>query len=462
MSSATSRRECLKMLAAGAGWAATASAVQAQESKPIKATPAEIAKDPNLQEPPDHERRMQWWRQAKFGMFIHWGLYSIIGHGEWVMAIEDIPVEEYQQLAGQFNPRPHAAREWARLARGAGMKYMVMTTKHHDGFCLFNSDFTDYCAPKQAARRDLVAEYVEAVRGEGLRVGMYFSLMDWHSEDWSKCRDNADARRRFVDRVHGELRQLMTNYGKIDELWYDGAFPLDAEGWRSREMNEMVFQLQPDIVINNRSWMAGDFSTPEQSIEASKRDWESCMTLNDHWGYGSADNNWKSPRTLISNLAHCSMNGGNYLLNVGPRGDGSVPEQTVSILREVGGWVSRNSDSIHGVTSAKITQADGVFFSRKDNTIYFYVQNWLANSFTIGGIHEKPKSARYLASGKEVKCELNGTRLVFSELPEKAPDDVITVIAVEFESPPEQDSMGTRIVVPFIKLIHDEVAKGWG
>lgn len=462
MDNATSRRDCLKLLAAGAGWATTVAALSAQEPSTAKANSGTTVKDPNLQEPPDHERRMQWWREAKFGMFIHFGLYSILGRGEWVMAIEDIPVEEYQQLAKQFNPRPHAAREWARLARDAGMKYMVMTTKHHDGFCLFNSNFTDYCAPKQAAGRDLVAEYVDAVRGEGLRVGMYFSLMDWHSEDWRKCKTDADARRKFVDRVHGELRQLMSNYGKIDQLWYDGAFPLDAEGWRSKEMNEMVFQLQPDIVINNRSWMAGDFSTPEQSIEASKRDWESCMTLNDHWGYGAADNNWKPPKTLVSNLAHCSMNGGNYLLNIGPKGDGSVPEQTVDILHAVGGWVSRNGDAIHGVTSAKISQADGVFFSRKDNTIYFYVQNWQGNSFTIGGIHEKPKSAKYLASGKAVKCELNGTRLVFSDLPEKSPDDVVTVITAEFETAPVQDSMGTRIVVPFIQLIHDEVAKGWG
>jgi len=215
-------------------------------------------------------------------------------------------------------------------------------------------------------------------------------------------------------------------------------------------------------VINNRSWMAGDFSTPEQSIEASKRDWESCMTLNDHWGYGSADNNWKPAKTLVSNLAHCAMNGGNYLLNIGPMGDGSVPEPTVNILREVGGWVSRNGDVLHGVTTAKIIQADGVFFSRRDNTLYFYVQNWLPNSFTIGGIHEKPKSARWVASGKEVKCTLNGTRLVFSDLGEKSPDEVIAVIAVDFDKAPEQDSMGTRIVVPFIQLIHDEVAKGWG
>ena len=456
-----SRRDCLKMLAESAGLATAAAVAPAQEAKAVKADPAPTAKNPDLLEPPDHERRMKWFREAKFGMFIHWGLYSILGHGEWAMVIEDIPLGEYELLARQFNPKPHAAREWARLAREAGMKYMVMTTKHHDGFCLFDSKMTDYSAPKQAARRDLVAEYVEAVRAEGLRVGLYFSLMDWHDADWRKCKTDADARKRFVDRVHAELRQLMTNYGKIDELWYDGAFPLDADGWRSREMNKMVFELQPDIVINNRSWMVGDFSTPEQSIEAAKRDWESCMTLNDHWGYGAADDNWKSPKTLVSNLAHCAMNGGNYLLNIGPKADGSVPEASVRILHSVGGWVQRNSDAIHGVTSAKISVADGVVFSRKDNIIYFYVQNWPGASFTIGGIHQKPKSAKYLASGQDVKFELIGTRLVFSELPEKSPDEVVTVIMAEFESAPVQDSMATRILEPFVALIHDEVAKGW-
>lgn len=461
MSYATSRRACLKMLAAGAGWAATAGA-SAQEAKPAKPDSGAAADNPDLQRPPDHERRMGWFREAKFGMFIHWGLYSVLGRGEWVMAIEDIPVEEYEQLAKQFNPRPHVAREWAKLARESGMKYMVMTTKHHDGFCLFNSNFTDYCAPKQGAGRDLVAEYVEAVRAEGLRVGMYFSLMDWHSADWRKCKTDADARKRFVDRVHAELRQLMTNYGKMDELWYDGAFPLDAEGWRSKEMNEMVFQLQPDIVINNRSWMAGDFSTPEQSINAAKGDWESCMTLNDHWGYGAADDNWKTPKTLASNLAHCSMGGGNYLLNIGPKADGSVPEESVRILHSVGGWVNRNQAALHGVENAKISIADGLFFSRKVNTIYFYILNWPGTNFTIGGIHQKPMSAKYVASGKDVPFELNGTRLVFSGLPMTSPDEVITVIAAEFESAPVQDSMATRVVEPFIQLIHDEVAKGWG
>jgi len=456
----TSRRDCLKMLAAGAGWAASVTALGAQDSKPAKTDAKPI--NPDFERPPDHERRMQWWREAKFGMFIHWGLYSVLGHGEWAMVIEDIPVEEYQELAKKFNPPLNASRAWAKLAREAGMKYMVMTTKHHDGFCLFDSHRTDYNAAKQAAGRDLVTEYVNAVRAEGLRVGFYFSLMDWHDPDWWKCKTDADARKRFVDRVHAEVRQLMTNYGKIDEFWYDGAFPLDAEGWGSRELNAMIFQLQPDIVINNRSWMAGDFSTPEQSINAAKGDWESCMTLNDHWGYGAADNNWKPAKTLVHNLSQCASTGGNYLLNIGPRGDGSVPEPSVQILHAVGAWVAANGAAIHGVQKADVSISDGFYFSRKGSTLLLYLMDWPVGPLTVGGIHETPKAARYLASGKDLKFEMRGTRLVFPDLPATSPDPTMTVLAVDFETPPVQDSAATRILKPFIQLISDEVAKGWG
>jgi alpha-L-fucosidase len=460
MGQAISRRDCLQMLALSAGWAATPASTSAQETKPGN----QDERPPNslYERPAGHERRMAWWREAKFGMFIHFGLYSVLGRGEWVMVIEDIPIPEYEQLAKQFNPHPNGAREWARLAKQAGMKYMVMTTKHHDGFCLFDSHFTDYNAAKQAAGRDLVREYVDAVRAEGLRVGFYFSLMDWHSPDWAACKTDAAAARRFVDRVHAEMRQLMTEYGKIDELWYDGAYPFDAEGWRSPELNAMVFELQPDIVINNRSWMAGDFSTPEQSINAAKGDWESCMTLNDHWGYGAADDNWKSPRTLISNLVQCCENGGNYLLNIGPKGDGSVPEPSVRILEAVGKWIEKNGESLHGVGKSEITIAEGALFSKKGNTIYIYLMDWPGSSYTIGGISKLPKSAKYLATGKEVKTEVHGTRLVFSGLSEKSPDAPITVIVAEFDTAPVQDSMAVRIVKPFTKLIQDEVKMGWG
>jgi len=277
------RRDYLTTLVGATAGAAVAAStnlitVGAQEAKPD-------AGAPTTSTVADRTRRMQWWHAARFGMFIHWGLYSVLGRHEWVMENEGIPVSEYEKLAPQFKPKPNAARDWARLAKRAGMKYMVMTTKHHEGFCNFASNLTNYCAPKQGPGRDLVKEYVDAARGEGLRVGFYYSLMDWHHPDGAMCKTDDAARRRFVDYIHGQVKELMTNYGKIDILWYDVAWPLDAKGWESVEMNTMVRKLQPDIIINNRSKIPEDFDTPEQRIEASaNRPWESCMTLNDSWG----------------------------------------------------------------------------------------------------------------------------------------------------------------------------------
>jgi alpha-L-fucosidase len=231
-------------------------------------------------------RRMQWWREAKFGMFVHWGLYSVLGRHEWAMENEGIPVSEYELLAKRFQPVPNVARAWARLAREAGMRYMVMTTKHHEGFCQFDTQLTNYCAPKQGPGRDVVKEYVQAARAEGLRVGFYYSLMDWHHPDGARCATDEAARNRFVSYIHGQVRELLTNYGKVDILWYDVAWPLDAAGWESERMNQMVFELQPDIIVNNRNLLPGDFSTPEQEIaaESGGRAWGSCMTMNDSWG----------------------------------------------------------------------------------------------------------------------------------------------------------------------------------
>src|SRR5437879_9205526 len=211
----------------------------------------------------DRECRMQWWDGAKFGMFIHWGVYSTLERHEWVMENEGIPVSEYERLAPRFKPVPNAAGAWARLAKSAGMKYMVMTTKHHEGFCNFDTKLTDYCAPRQGPGRDLVREYVDAARAEGLRVGFYYSLMDWHHPDGARCATDEAARKRFVAYTHGLIRELLTNYGKIDVLWYDVDWPLTPEQWESQKMNDMVFQLQPDIIVNNRNGLPGDFSTPE-------------------------------------------------------------------------------------------------------------------------------------------------------------------------------------------------------
>lgn len=388
----------------------------------------------------ERERRLKWFREARFGMFIHWGLYSQLGRHEWVMNRERIPIEEYEKLASTWKPKPNAARDWARLAKQAGMRYMVMTTKHHEGFCLFDSKLTDYNAAKCGPGRDLVAEFVEAARAEGLRVGFYYSLMDWHHPDGARCKKDEAARRRFVDYIHGQVRELCTNYGKIDVMWYDVAWPLDAEEWESAKMNSMVRQLQPDIVINNRSKLPEDFDTPEQHITPSKGDraWESCMTFNDSWGYTPIDKNYKSAWHVVSMLRQVAAGGGNLLLNIGPRPDGSVPEICERELLKVGEWLRKYGPAVYEATDPMeqewmITGA----FTRKGDTLYFHCNRWPGMELAIGGLVCKVLKARFM-NGPEIEFTQARDRLVLRGLPEEPPDPLATVIELEVEGPPRQ------------------------
>src|SRR5215469_6394066 len=441
--SKVSRRNML--LGTGASLASLAVSGSAQApAKP--ATPPAGERDPYPVAPtPDQIRRMQWWHAAKFGMFIHFGAYSQYGRHEWAMETQAIPLVEYKEFAKEFKPKPGFARAWAKLAKAAGMKYMVMTTKHHEGFCNWDTKLTDYCATKQGPGRDLVRKYVEAVRAEGLRVGFYYSLMDWHHPDGARCATDEAARRRFVDYTHGLIRELMTNYGKIDILWYDVAWPLDAEGWESERMNKMVFELQPDIIVNNRNGLDGDFATPEQRIEAAKSgSWETCMTLNDSWGYQRSDDNWKSSRTIIRNLITCMRDEGNYLLNIGPRPDGSIPEESVRVLTEVGQWLSKNGESIYPTETCQVRRNNYASFTRKGNTLYMHVHYWPGEVVALSGLQTSVKSARLLAGGKKVEFEQDPYRVRFVGLPADAPDHPVTTLAIECESEPTQDSIFVR------------------
>jgi alpha-L-fucosidase len=393
-----------------------------------------------------HEQRIGWWREARFGMFLHFGLYSVPSRGEWLLAVEDIPVAEYERFADSFHPAPGSTREWARAARGAGMKYMVLTTKHHEGFCLFDSKLTDYCATKMGPRRDIIAEYVESARAEGLKVGFYFSLMDWHHPDWMRCMEDEAARRRFVDFVHGQVRELMTNYGKVDILWYDMEFPLDAKGFELDRLNRMVLELQPAIVVNNRGGMVGDFTCMEQNTSPAKGDWESCMTLNDDWGYAHADNNWKSVRTVVSNLVKCSMYGGNYLLDVGPMPDGRLPDECLKRLHEVGEWMNHYGESIYGTRRSTVLYGSFGQFTQRGNTVYAHVDFWIGTEMVISGVKARLKTARFLDSGKPVHFEQNGNRILLKGLPAEPPHSPGPVIALEFDEGPVQDTQATRII----------------
>ncbi|MGQ9524298.1 MAG: alpha-L-fucosidase [Armatimonadota bacterium] len=388
----------------------------------------------------ERERRLKWFREARFGMFIHWGLYSQLGRHEWVMNRERIPIDEYEKLADTWKPKPHAARDWAKLAKAAGMRYMVMTTKHHEGFCLFDSKLTDYNAAKRGPGRDLVAEYVEAARAEGLRIGFYYSLMDWHHPDGARCKKDEAARRRFVDYIHGQVRELCTNYGKIDIMWYDVNWPLSVEEWEAAKMNAMVRQLQPDIIINNRSGLPEDFGTPEQHItpETGGRAWEACMTFNESWGYTPIDTRYKDAWTVVSMLRQVAAGGGNLLLNIGPAPDGSVPEPCEKTLLQVGAWLKMYGPSVYEATDPmqqewQITGA----FTRKGNTLYFHCNRWPGSELAIGGLVCKVKEVR-LMGGPAVEFSQVRDRLTIRGLPPQAPNSICTVLEMKFEGEPRQ------------------------
>lgn len=392
------------------------------------------------------QERMKWWHDARFGMFIHWGLYSQLARHEWAMNRERIPIKDYEKLAGTWHPKPNAARKWAWFAKTAGMKYMVMTTKHHEGFCLWDTKQHDYNAFKQRLGRDLVREYVDACREFGLKIGFYYSLMDWHHPDGALCAKNKGARRRFLDFTQGCVRELMTNYGNIDILWYNMAWPLDtAEKWESYKMNQMARDLQPHIIINNRAYIDEDFGTPEEHIKAEKkgRAWEACMTFNGAWGYQQAPaEDWLSSRKVLDMLRTCTAGEGNLLLNIGPKPDGSVPEEAKQRLFTVGKWLSKYGEAVYGKVDA-VENMEWMltgWWTRKLNTMYYWCTRWPGTELAIGGLKSRLKKASFLDTGKKISFIQTKKRLVLCGLPEKCPDKTaqIAVIRLEFASKPRQ------------------------
>lgn len=404
-------------------------------------------------------QRMQWWHEARFGMFVHWGLYAQLGRHEWVMNRERIPVPEYEKLADSWQPvKERPAREWARLAKQAGMKYMVMTTKHHEGFCLWDTKLSDYCAAKHGPKRDLVAEYVDACHEFGLRVGFYYSLMDWHHPDGANCAKDEAARRRFCDYTQGLVRELCTKYGKLDILWYDVSWPLATpELWESVQMNQMMRALQPDIIINNRSKLDEDFGTPEEHVTAERegRSWEACMTFNGSWGYMPSAVDWHSPRAVVGMLSTATAGGGNLLLNIGPKPDGSVPEEAYERLPVVGEWLAKNGEATYGQVERAMgrmewmpTGGSWTPWSIKGNTAYYWCGRWPGNELVFGGLQSKVVKASYLATGEAIPFEQSGNRLILKGLPANNPDNLvgITIIKLECAEPPAQ-KLGAGCVV---------------
>jgi alpha-L-fucosidase len=387
--------------------------------------------------------RTKWFRDARFGMFIHWGLYSVLGHGEWAMNREQIPLDEYVKLADRFDAADYSPEKWAELAKQSGMKYMVLTTKHHEGFCLWNSKTCSFNSVNSAAKRDLVADYVSAARKAGLKVGFYYSLGDWYNPDWMLgWQGDETARVRFMDYTWHLIEELMTNYGKIDILWYDLPQNYSAESWRAVEINAEVRRLQPHILINNRAMTSEDFTTPEQEISSKSkgRMWEACITLNGIWGYCPGDINWKSPQEVAAALCKCASGCGNLLLNIGPDGKGRIPHEATSILEEVGNWLKSHGEAIYASTPHRMSwNMWGLGATAKNNVLYIPASRWNGEGkLVIGCLATKAISAELLTTGQKLTVEKVGERTFIRGLPHKRPDALIPIIKVECNGVPGQ------------------------
>ena len=399
------------------------------------------------------DKRMKWWRNARFGMFVHYGLHSVVGRHEWLQALEHVPVKEYEKLAKKFKPKPDAPREWAKLAKKAGMKYMVLTTRHHEGFSLWNSKANPYNSYNLCGKRDLVQEFVDACREFNLKIGFYSSLMDWHHPDGWECANNRDARIRFNDYIEAINTELLTQYGKIDILWYDVAEPLSSwEAWNSVEMNQRLRKLQPDLIINNRSRLDEDFGTPEERIKTETRDWEACMTFNGiSWGYLDSEQALPysySPQQILMMLQKCTAGGGNLLLNIGPMADGSVPPEAIEPLTTVGKWLKKNGKAVYGKQDQVSGGHNGVAkASRQGNKVYCWVQVWpKGGKMCFAGWKSKLKSAKIFATGEKIEFTQKDTRILLTGLPSESPDPIANVPLVELEfygKEPENDLYGT-------------------
>ena len=441
-----------------------------------------------VETPAQREARMSWWREARFGMFVHWGLYSGLagtwegkavatrGGMEWIQNQVRADAETYSKAAiPLFRPKAGFAREWARLAREAGCRYLVFTTKHHEGFALHDSKVTEYDAGS-VLNRDLVKEIVEAARAEGLRVGFYHSVIDWRHDQYAYAlskqlphplkgkpypngeRDHA----KYQTFLRQQVEELVSNYGQLDVLWWDYSSQdfQGQEAWRAFDLLQLAREHQPQIIMNNRlfrspeaGWASmgtegylprlepkyGDFITPEQHIPATGMpgvDWETCMTMNTTWGYSAHDHAWKSDQELIRNLIDIASKGGNYLLNIGPKGDGTVPEPSVNSLRAIGAWMKKNGDAIYATTSNPFGPVTWGRITAKPGHLYLHVFDWPSDGKLVvpAGNAEGKVSARFLAERDQAQLDVrkSDSDLVIT-LAGQAPDPIATVIQLDGE-----------------------------
>ena len=426
--------------------------------------------------PQQRDARMGWWRDARFGMFIHWGLYSklagewqdkrIRGISSWIMRYGEIQVDEYEPLAQEFNPSKFDARAWVKLAKDAGMKYLVITAKHHDGFCLFDSKLTEYdIIDATPFQRDIIKELADECQRQGIVFCWYYSVMDWHHQHYLP-RLPADQRactgtnyRNYIKYMQGQLRELMTNYGDVGVAWFDPTTSGKWEHlWHAVQEHQsaagdmidpnpavvtaiLLRNLQPSLIINNRLGAAADFSTPERRIPATglpDQDWETCMTMNDNWGYKHYDDNWKSKAALLRQYVDVVSKGGNYLLNIGPTAAGVIPQESVDRLEAIGAWMRVNGESIYGTTASVFPDLPWGRCTVKGNTLYLHIFDWPADGrLIVPGLVSSPEQAYLLADcGQQLNVTLHENSAVVA-VPQHPIDPIISVLALEFNDEPK-------------------------
>jgi len=437
----------------------------------------------------ERDRRMAWWREARFGMFVHWGLYSGLagtwngkpvgetGGMEWIQERVKADTDTYAKKAiPLFTPKPGFAREWARLAKAAGAKYMVVTSKHHEGFALHDSAVSDFDAGS-VLHRDLIKEIVDAARAEGLRIGLYHSVIDWHHDQYEYARskqlphplrgtpypNGTRDHEKYLAYLKGEVDELLSHYGPIDVLWWDFSAQdfQGQEAWHAFDLMDLARRRNPNIIMNNRlfrspeaGWTSmkmegyaatldpkyGDFITPEQSIPATGMpgvDWETCMTMNTTWGYSEHDHAWKSNETLVRNLVDIASKGGNYLLNIGPKGDGSVPEESVRSMKAIGAWLAVNGPAVYGTTASRFARLPWGRSTTKGNTIYLHVFEWPKDGrLIVPGLRTPVTSARLLAGSVALQTAPEAGGIVV-RLPATAPDALASVVELQLAGAPE-------------------------
>jgi alpha-L-fucosidase len=406
--------------------------------------------------------RLSWWTDARFGMFIHWGLYSQAARHEWVKKNERMTNEEYQKYFDAFNPDLFNPAEWAKKARAAGMKYAVITSKHHEGFNMFDSKYSDYKVTNTPYGKDILRQWVDAFRAEGLKIGFYYSLIDWHHPDYTidKYHPQSANTKEEYDRLNkerdmkvyreylkNEVREILTDYGKIDILWLDFSFPGEfgksRDDWNSVELMKMVRQLQPGIIVNDRSdlkdYLGGwDFITPEQyKVEKWPEEngiripWETCQTFSGSWGYYRDEYSWKDTKQLLVLLIETISKGGNLLLNVGPTARGTFDYRADKALADIGNWMSFNSRSIYGCTQApdefKAPENTLLTYNAKTKRLYIHLLDYPLQNLALKGYGDKVKYAQFLHDASEIKMtpSENGTDL---SLPVRKPNVEIPVI----------------------------------